>query len=85
MYCGCDRAGQLGERGSLGKEGRGEGRGYSEVLRWKPPSVSIKDHVVLVPMASFDLYRPLGGFLWGLVNSKPSSPGPTLSNHPSLL
>jgi hypothetical protein len=21
MYCGCDRAGQLGERGSLGREG----------------------------------------------------------------
>jgi hypothetical protein len=34
MCCGCDRARQLGERGSLGREGRGEGRGYSEVLGW---------------------------------------------------
>jgi hypothetical protein len=33
LYCGCDRAGQLGERGSLGREGRGECCGYSEVLR----------------------------------------------------
>jgi hypothetical protein len=33
LYCGCDRAGQLGERGSLGREGRGECCGNSEVLR----------------------------------------------------
>jgi hypothetical protein len=32
MYCGCDRAGQLGEKGSLGREGRGECYGYSKVL-----------------------------------------------------
>jgi hypothetical protein len=34
IYCGCDRAGQLEESCSLRREGRGEGRGYSEVLRW---------------------------------------------------
>jgi hypothetical protein len=33
LYCGCDRVGQFGERGSLGREGWGEGHGYSEVLR----------------------------------------------------
>jgi hypothetical protein len=33
MYCGCDRVGQLGERGSIGREGQGEGCGYSKVLR----------------------------------------------------
>jgi hypothetical protein len=34
MYCGCDQVGQLGERDSLGREGWGEGCGYSEVPRW---------------------------------------------------
>jgi hypothetical protein len=34
MYCGCNRERQLGERGSLGREGRGEEHGYSEVPRW---------------------------------------------------
>jgi hypothetical protein len=34
MYCGCDREGQLGKSGSLRREGRGEGRGYSKVPRW---------------------------------------------------
>jgi hypothetical protein len=33
MYCRCDRAGQLGGMSSLGMEERGEGCGYSEVLR----------------------------------------------------
>jgi hypothetical protein len=33
LYCGCDRAGQLGERGSLEREGRGECCGNSEVPR----------------------------------------------------
>jgi hypothetical protein len=33
MYCGCDRVGQIGESGALRREGRGEGSGYSEVLR----------------------------------------------------
>jgi hypothetical protein len=33
LYCGCDRAGQLGKRGSLKREGRGECYGYSEVPR----------------------------------------------------
>jgi hypothetical protein len=31
LYYGCDRAGQLGESGSLGREEWGEGRGYFEV------------------------------------------------------
>jgi hypothetical protein len=34
MYCDCDRAGQMGESGSLRREGWREGRGYSEVLGW---------------------------------------------------
>jgi hypothetical protein len=34
MYCGCNQVGQLGESGSLGRERRGEGHGYSEVPRW---------------------------------------------------
>jgi hypothetical protein len=34
MYCGCDRAGQIGESGSLGREGWGEGRGYFEIPMW---------------------------------------------------
>jgi hypothetical protein len=33
MYYGCDWVGQLGERGSLGREGRRECYGYSKVLR----------------------------------------------------
>jgi hypothetical protein len=33
LYYGCDRVGQLGERGLLRKEGWGEGHGYSEVSR----------------------------------------------------
>jgi hypothetical protein len=33
LYCGCDRVGQLGERGSLGREGQEECCGYSEVSR----------------------------------------------------
>jgi hypothetical protein len=33
LYCGCDRAGQLEERGSLRREWQGEDRGYSEVPR----------------------------------------------------
>jgi hypothetical protein len=32
-YC-CDRAGQIGESGSLRTEGWGEGRDYSKVPRW---------------------------------------------------
>jgi hypothetical protein len=34
LYCGYDRAEQLGESGSLRREGWGEGHGYSEVSRW---------------------------------------------------
>jgi hypothetical protein len=33
LYCGPDRAGQLGERGSLRREGWEEGHDYSEVSR----------------------------------------------------
>jgi hypothetical protein len=33
LYCGCDQAQQLGERGSLGREGRGECCVYSVVPR----------------------------------------------------
>jgi hypothetical protein len=32
--CYCDQAGQLGESGTLGREGWGEGREYSEVQKW---------------------------------------------------
>jgi hypothetical protein len=34
LYCGCDWVGQIGESGSLEREGRAEGRGYSEVPIW---------------------------------------------------
>jgi hypothetical protein len=34
LYCGCDRAGQIGENGSLEREGWVDGRGYSEVPIW---------------------------------------------------
>jgi hypothetical protein len=33
LYYGCDRAGQLGKKGSLEREGQGECCGNSEVLR----------------------------------------------------
>jgi hypothetical protein len=33
LYFGCDQAGRLGERGSLGREGRGELCGNSEIPR----------------------------------------------------
>jgi hypothetical protein len=56
MYYGCDRGGELGESCSRRREGRGEGCSYSEVLRWQPPPVSIKDCVVLALMTSFSLY-----------------------------
>jgi hypothetical protein len=31
LVCCCDRVGQIGECGALGREGWGEGHGYSEV------------------------------------------------------
>jgi hypothetical protein len=34
LYCGFDRTGQIEESGSLGREGWGEGHGYSRVQRW---------------------------------------------------
>jgi hypothetical protein len=34
LHYECDRAGQLGESGSLRREGWGEGRGYSKVPKW---------------------------------------------------
>jgi hypothetical protein len=59
--CCCDRVGQIGESRTLGRGGRGDGRGYSKVLRWQPPPVSIKDRIILAPMASFDLINMLMG------------------------
>jgi hypothetical protein len=56
MHCGCDRAGQIGKSVSLRREGWGEDRVYSEVLRWYPPLVSIKDRTILAPIASLNLY-----------------------------
>jgi hypothetical protein len=71
MYCGCDRAGQLGERGSLEMEGWGEGRGYSELPRWYPPHVSVKDRAIFAPMASLELCtNRMSGFMGP---DKPSS------------
>jgi hypothetical protein len=32
--CCCDWAGQIEESGALGREGLGEGRGYSEIPMW---------------------------------------------------
>jgi hypothetical protein len=66
--CCCDRAWQIGENGSLRKEGWGEGRGYSEVPRWWPPLVLIKDYVILALMDKlwFCIGHMLG--LLGLVN-----------------
>jgi hypothetical protein len=40
--------------------------------------VSIKDHIIMTPMASFDLYWPHVRFLWGSVNLVAIT---TLSNH----
>jgi hypothetical protein len=34
LDCGCERTGQLGESGSLRREGREEGRVYFKVPRW---------------------------------------------------
>jgi hypothetical protein len=48
--CCCDWVGQIGESGSLGREGWGEGRGYSNFSRWYPPPVLIKDRVILALM-----------------------------------
>jgi hypothetical protein len=55
LYCGCDQEGQLGERGSLGREGRGECCGNSKVPRLSPPPASVKDRAVLASMASVEL------------------------------
>jgi hypothetical protein len=71
LYCGCDRVGQLGEMVSLGREERGECCGYSEVPRLQPPPMSVKDHVVLAPMASLELCTDRMSGLMG--PDKPSS------------
>jgi hypothetical protein len=64
LYCGYDRAGQLGEQGSLGREGRGECCGNSEVPMMYPPLVLIKDRTVLAPMARFELCTDrMSGFM----------------------
>jgi hypothetical protein len=44
-----------GISGTLGREGRGESCGYSKVPMWYLPSMSIKDRIILAPMASFEL------------------------------
>jgi hypothetical protein len=44
-----------GISGTLGREGWGECCDYSEVSMWWPSFMSIKDHVVLTPMISFEL------------------------------
>jgi hypothetical protein len=54
--CCFDRAGQSGESGSLRREGWGDGRGYSDAPRLLPPPMLIKDHTILAPMVSLDLY-----------------------------
>jgi hypothetical protein len=56
FVCWHDRVGQLGDGGTLRREGQGEGHDYSEVSRWSPPPVSINDCVILAPMTRFDLY-----------------------------
>jgi hypothetical protein len=55
MHYECDRARQLGERGSLGREGRGECCGNYEVPMLQSPPMSVKDRTVLAPMANFEL------------------------------
>jgi hypothetical protein len=54
--CLCDQVRQIGESGALGREGWVAGCGYSEVPRWWPLHMSIKDRVVSDPMPSVDLY-----------------------------
>jgi hypothetical protein len=65
LYCGYDQAGQLGEQGSLGREGRGECCGNSEVPMMYPPLVLIKDRTVLAPtMARLELCTDrMSGFM----------------------
>jgi hypothetical protein len=50
--CGASR----GISGTLRREGQGEWCGYYEVSVWWPPFVSVKDRIVLAPMASFYNY-----------------------------
>jgi hypothetical protein len=58
MYCGCDQAGQLGERGSLGREG------WGEVTKVVAPACVNEGPVVLAPMASFELCTDhMSGFM----------------------
>jgi hypothetical protein len=54
MYCGYDRAVQLG----VHSEGKGGERvvAIPSFQGGSPSPVSIKDRVILTPMASFDLY-----------------------------
>jgi hypothetical protein len=53
MYYCCDKAGLIRESGSLGRKGWRESHGYSEVSRWQPLPVSIKDHAGLASMVKF--------------------------------
>jgi hypothetical protein len=72
LYCGCDRVGQLGERGSLRREGRGECCGYSEVWRLCWPQLHALSCVLIACQV-----------LWGLVSRVAFVT--TLSNRTSLL
>jgi hypothetical protein len=67
---------KLGDGGALGREGRGEGYGYSEVPRRWPPSV-------LRTMLFWPRWQALictGHMLGFMGPDKPSSPVTTLSN-----
>jgi hypothetical protein len=48
--CLYDQAGQIGESGALRREEWVAGRGYSEISRWQPQLVSIKDCIILAPV-----------------------------------
>jgi hypothetical protein len=64
----CDRAGQIGESGALGREGWGAAGGYSEAPRWYPLPASIKDGVILAPVSKFSIVPTACRVLWGPVN-----------------
>jgi hypothetical protein len=55
MYYGCDQAGQLGERGSLKRQGWESAMVIPRFQDCSPPPVSVKDRTILVPMTRFEL------------------------------
>jgi hypothetical protein len=64
LYCGCDRTGQLGEMGSLEREGCEECYDNSEVSRLLPPPMSVKDRAILASMTSLELCtNRMSGFM----------------------